>query len=119
MQQNPSWELQLTTSQEFPRNLWIPKVHYRIHKCLPPVPILSQLDPIHTPTLHFVKIHAREIMSGNKFITSKNVVFFVFLHRPKKLAQNIMIQLLRKSICKPLDMQWFCLSALGSSFLHH
>ena len=55
---SPSWETnRFSASQEIPHISWNPNVHYLIHKCQPPVPILSQLDPIHTPSSHFLKIH--------------------------------------------------------------
>ena len=58
MDQSPSWQAnQFSASQEIPCILWNSKVYHCIYKCPPPVPVLSQLDPVHAPTSHFLKIH--------------------------------------------------------------
>jgi hypothetical protein len=40
------------------------KVHYRTHNCPPPVSNLSQPNPIHTPTSHFLKIYPNIVLSS-------------------------------------------------------
>jgi len=63
MEHSPFWEAnRLLASQEIPRILWITKVHYQIHKCPPPVPILSHIDAAHALTSHFLRIHLSIIL---------------------------------------------------------
>jgi len=68
MQQNPSSESYgHSASQEITCRLWNPQVQYRIRKVLPLVPILNQINPIHTLPPYFHKTHFNIFQIESKF----------------------------------------------------
>ena len=87
MEESPSWEAdRISVTQEITLILWNPKVHYCIHKFPSPVPTLSQLDPIHTSTSHFLQIHLN----------------IIFLSTPGSSRWFIYLRFLTKPLYKPL-----------------
>jgi hypothetical protein len=63
MEHGPSWEANwFAASQEIPRVLWNPKIPHRTHKRPTLIPILSQPNPVLTPTSHLLKIHPNIIL---------------------------------------------------------
>jgi hypothetical protein len=57
MEHRSSWEAnRFSVSQGIPSILWNLKAYYLVQKYSSPVPILSQLDPVHAPTSKFLQI---------------------------------------------------------------
>jgi len=82
MEHSPSREAnRFSASQEIARILWNLKVPYRVYKSLLPLPILSQLDPVHAPpTSHFLKIHLNIILQSTPE-SSKSFLSLRFPHQ--------------------------------------
>ena len=120
MEQSPPWEAnRVSVNQEIPRILWNPKVHYRIHKCPLPVPILSQLDPV--PILEDVLIlysHLRLGLPSGLFLSGFPTKPCIHLSSPIRAtctAHLILLDLTTRTI---FGEQYKSLSSSLCSFLH-
>jgi hypothetical protein len=60
MELSPSCEAaSCGATQEFPNILWTPKAYYNVHKSLLIVPILSQINQVHTTPSCLSEIHLK------------------------------------------------------------
>ena len=120
MLESPSWEAnRFATSQEIPRILCNPKVHCHVYNCPPPVPILSQIDPVHAQTSHILKIVFDTVLPS-KPESSKWSLFFGFPHHNHVCTSSFPVRATRPAHPTRIimDEQYSSLSSSLCSFLH-
>jgi hypothetical protein len=80
----PVWKLNKQTNKQ---TNWLteltpwrhnPRFHHCIHKSPPPVPILSQLNPLYTPAASLLKIHSDPIVPSTTWSSKWSLFFWLF-----------------------------------------
>jgi hypothetical protein len=64
-----------STGEEIPSILSKLEVHFRIYKCRPPAPILSQINPVLASQFHFLRIHCDNILPSTPGCSKWNGIF--------------------------------------------
>jgi hypothetical protein len=124
MELNPSWEAgTCAAAQELSNMLWNPKVHYRVYKSPPLVPILSHIDPVH-PT-HALVFLAVSFLLAFPQISYRHSSSPPFLLHPLLISSSLTIhstilgeeyRLWSSSLCSFLQSS-FILSLFGPNIL--
>jgi hypothetical protein len=88
MGQSPSWEDNRRSDSQIPHLIWNPKVHYRVHKRPPLLPILSQMYPLHIS--HPTSLRPILILSSHLRLGRPSALFLTGL--PTKTLYIISVQ---------------------------
>jgi hypothetical protein len=62
-----------SATHEFPNILWNPKIDYRVYKSPPPVPLLSQMNPVNT--IHLTSVRYSFIVSSHLRLGLRSALF--------------------------------------------
>jgi hypothetical protein len=91
MDQSPSVEAnRFSASQEILRISWNPKVHHRIYKCSPPIPILSQLDSVHTPHITRIDVPLSLLKSYLIISSGPRLSVWIFLNKSRIYGEELL-----------------------------
>jgi hypothetical protein len=118
IEQRPSWEVDSPlVSQGIPHIFWNLKVHYCVQKSLPVIPILNQMNPVCSITLHPLILHLPlpSSLFPSNFLTQTVYTFLITFMCAACSSHFILLDLINLTISGEYNILWsssFCI------FLH-